>query len=47
MLELILSNYSFFLLLRAMVSGVVCSYWKVFHLFGVMNPNRLNGETPG
>jgi hypothetical protein len=23
--------------------GVVCSSLKVFHLFGVMNPNRLNG----
>jgi hypothetical protein len=29
-----------------MASGVVSSCWKVLHSFGVMNPNRLNGETP-
>jgi hypothetical protein len=38
---------SFILLLCDIDSGVVCSSLKVFHSFGVINPNRLNGETPG
>jgi hypothetical protein len=37
---------SFILLLLIMASGVVCSSLKVFYSFGVMNPNRLNDETP-
>jgi hypothetical protein len=46
-LNLFFQISSFILLLSAMASGVVCSCWKVFHSFGVMNPNRFNGETPG
>jgi hypothetical protein len=38
---------SFILLMSVMTSGVACSCWNVFHLFDVMNPNRLNGETLG
>jgi hypothetical protein len=32
---------------KVLASGVVCSCYKVFHSFGMMNPNQLNGETPG
>jgi hypothetical protein len=46
-LNLFFQISSFILLLHAMASGVVHSSLKVFHSFGVMNPNRLNDETLG
>jgi hypothetical protein len=46
-LNLFFQISSFILLLCAMVSGVICSCWKVFHSSSVTNPNWFNGETPG